>query len=99
MSLFDDPKSRQNWPNQQLIQISESLTGRAIRTKDWTYCVADISGETKQPAAGVYQEYQFYDQRADPNELVNLTGRKEYRLKSRRITRATEEADRSLRKA
>ncbi|MEG9435228.1 sulfatase-like hydrolase/transferase [Edaphobacter sp. HDX4] len=80
--LVNDFKARQNWTNQQLIQISESMTGRAIRTKDWTYCVADLSGDTKQPAAKVYQEYQFYDQRADPHELVNLAGRKEYRAKA-----------------
>jgi arylsulfatase A-like enzyme len=79
LPLIRDPEARQNWPNQQLIQISESMTGRAIRTRDWTYCVADISGDTKEPAAATYHEYQFYDQRADPDELVNLAGRKEYR--------------------
>jgi arylsulfatase A-like enzyme len=58
------------------------MTGRAIRTQDWTYCVADISGATQQPAAATYHEYQMYDQRADPNELVNLAGRQEYRAKA-----------------
>ena len=82
LPLLNDPQARQSWPNQQLIQISESMTGRAIRTQDWTYCVADTSGDTKQPAAATYHEYQFYDQRADPHELVNLAGRKEYRAKA-----------------
>jgi arylsulfatase A-like enzyme len=77
--LLNDPEARQTWPNQQLIQISESLTGRAIRTKDWTYCVADPTGATATPASRNYHEYQLYDQRADPHELVNLAGRKEYR--------------------
>jgi arylsulfatase A-like enzyme len=77
--LLNDPEARQTWPNQQLIQISESMTGRAIRTKDWTYCVADPSGVSKEPAAATYHEYQLYDQRADPHELVNLAGRQEYR--------------------
>jgi len=81
LPLLSDPEARQQWPNQQLIQISESMTGRAIRTPDWTYCVADISGE-KAAAAKTYTEYQFYDQRADPNELVNLAGRQEYRIKA-----------------
>jgi arylsulfatase A-like enzyme len=63
----------------ELIQISESMTARSIRTKDWTYCVADPTGSTATPASIHYQEYQLYDQRADPNELVNLAGRKEYR--------------------
>jgi arylsulfatase A-like enzyme len=80
--LVSSYEARQNWSNQQLIQISESMTGRAIKTPDWTYCVADLSGNTKEPAAKVYQEYQFYDQRADPHELINLAGRKEYREKA-----------------
>jgi arylsulfatase A-like enzyme len=80
--LLNDPAARQSWPNRQLIQISESMTGRAIRTPDWTYCVADTTGSTKEPAAATYTEYQMYDQRADPNELVNLAGRKEYREKA-----------------
>jgi len=82
LPLLNDAEARQSWPNQQLIQISESMTGRAIRTKDWTYCVAEPSGSTKEPAAVTYHEYQLYDQRADPNELVNLAGRQEYRSQS-----------------
>lgn len=85
LPLLNDYKAREEWPNQQLIQISESMTGRAIRTKDWTYCVADLSGSTKEAAATTYHEYQFYDQRADPNELVNLAGRKEYRAKAEEL--------------
>jgi arylsulfatase A-like enzyme len=81
LSLLNDAEARQSWPDQQLIQISESMTGRAIRTKDWTYCVADITGG-KEIAAATYNEYQIYDQRADPHELVNLAGRKEYRVKA-----------------
>jgi arylsulfatase A-like enzyme len=79
LPLLSNPQARQAWPNQQLIQISESMTGRAIRTKDWTYCVADTSGATKESAVATYHEYQLYDQRADPHELVNLAGRMEYR--------------------
>ena len=82
MPLLNDPQARENWPNRQLIQISESMTGRAIRTPDWTYCVADTTGSTKLPAAATYHEYQMYDQRADPSELVNLAGRKEYRARA-----------------
>ena len=65
----------------QFIQISESMTGRAIRTPDWTYCVADPTG-IKSARSDNYHEYQLYDQRADPHELVNLAGRKEYREKA-----------------
>jgi arylsulfatase A-like enzyme len=55
------------------------MTGRAVRTKDWTYCVADPTGMTDKAASDNYHEYQLYDQRNDPHELVNLVGRKEYR--------------------
>jgi arylsulfatase A-like enzyme len=79
MPLLRDEKARATWPNEHLLQISESMTGRAIRTNDWTYCVAEITGTTNQMAAPIYQEYQLYDQRNDPYEQVNLAGRKEFR--------------------
>jgi arylsulfatase A-like enzyme len=79
LPLVHDAKARQAWPNQQLIQISESMTGRSIRTQDWTYCVADPTGTTATSVSTNYHEYQLYDQRNDPYELVNLAGRKEYR--------------------
>jgi arylsulfatase A-like enzyme len=79
LPLVHDAKARAEWPNRELVQISESMTGRAIRTKDWTYCIADPTGATKEPASTNYHEYQVYDQRNDPAELVNLAGRKEYR--------------------
>ena len=42
LPLLRDANARSAWPNRQLIQISESMTGRAIlNAKDWTYCVAD----------------------------------------------------------
>jgi arylsulfatase A-like enzyme len=79
LPLLRDETARATWPNEHLLQISESMTGRAILTRDWTYCVAEITGATDQPAAKVYQEYQMYDQRNDPCEQVNLAGRKEFR--------------------
>ena len=79
LPLTRDEKARASWPNEHLIQISESMTGRAIRTRDWTYCIAEITGATSEPAAKVYQEYQMYDQRNDPYEQTNLAGRKEFR--------------------
>jgi arylsulfatase A-like enzyme len=79
MPLVHDAKARAQWLGCELIQISESMTARAIRTRDWTYCIADLTGATDKPAAASYHEYQLYDQRNDPHELVNLAGRKEYR--------------------
>jgi arylsulfatase A-like enzyme len=81
MPLVHDAAARQQWPNSELVQISESMTGRAIRTKDWTYCVADPTGAVAANSTN-YHEYQMYDQRNDPHELVNLAGRKEYRKKA-----------------
>ncbi len=66
---------RKEWANEQLVQISESMTGRAIRTPDWTYCVADMTGARKKEAK-TYTEYQMYGL---TNELVNLAGRQEFR--------------------
>ncbi|MBS1815307.1 MAG: sulfatase-like hydrolase/transferase [Acidobacteria bacterium] len=82
MPLITDKKARAEWNDSTFIQISESLTGRAVRTRDWTYCIADITGDVSKPAAASYREYQMYDLRNDPAELVNLAGRKEYRAKA-----------------
>jgi arylsulfatase A-like enzyme len=79
LPLLASAEARQSWPNQQFIQISESMTGRAIRTKQWTYCVADPTGTTSDATSTNYHEYQMYDQGGDPCELVNLAGRKEYK--------------------
>jgi arylsulfatase A-like enzyme len=84
MPLVHDANARQYWPNSELVQISESMTGRAIRTKGWTYCVADPTGMVAANSAN-YHEYQMYDQRNDPHELVNLVGRKEYRQKAEEL--------------
>lgn len=82
LPLLDEPKARETWDDKVFIQISESLTGRAIRTRDWIYCVADLSGDVSRPAAESYSEYQMYDLRNDPAEICNLAGRKEYRAQA-----------------
>jgi arylsulfatase A-like enzyme len=63
-------------PDEVFIQISESMTARALRTPQWTYVVAVPDGTSKESSAQ-YVEYQLYDRRADPHELVNLAGRRE----------------------
>jgi arylsulfatase A-like enzyme len=68
-----------------LIQISESMTGRALRTPDWTYVVAVPDGLSRETAAE-YVEYQLYDLRSDPHQLVNLAGRRETRSVSQRLS-------------
>ena len=61
------------WPEEVFVQISESQTGRAIRTNRWKFGV--VAPDTVSPhAAGseVYHEYALYDLYADPYELTNL---------------------------
>ncbi len=65
-------------PNEVFIQISESMTARALRTPQWTYVVAVPDGKS-QEAAPRYVEHQLYDLLADPHQLVNLAGRVETR--------------------
>jgi arylsulfatase A-like enzyme len=67
-----------DWRDEVFIQISESMTGRALRTPQWTYVVAECDGKS-HPSATTYVEYQLYDLFADPHQLVNLAGRHEFR--------------------
>jgi arylsulfatase A-like enzyme len=64
--------------NDVFVQISESMTGRALRTPQWTYVVAVPDGKSRD-ASSQYTEYQLYDLYADPHQLVNLAGRRETR--------------------
>ena len=79
MSLISRPEARKQWPNKELVQISESMTGRALRSKEWTYCVIDVEGRRHEKMSDKYVEYQMYSQASDPFEQVNLAGRKEFR--------------------
>ena len=83
LPLLHDPQARRDWPNKALIQISESMVGRAIRTKEWTYCVADptLNGG-KDSSSMHYQEYQMYNDVGDPAQLVNLAGRDPFKQKA-----------------
>ncbi|MCS7254926.1 MAG: sulfatase-like hydrolase/transferase [Armatimonadetes bacterium] len=70
----------EGWRNEAFIQISESMVGRALRTERWKYCVvAPDKHGSRDPMSEHYIEWQLYDLYADPFELVNLAGRKEYR--------------------
>jgi arylsulfatase A-like enzyme len=66
------------------IQISESMTARALRTPQWTYVVAAPDGAS-QASAPRYVEYQLYDVVADSHQLVNLAGRRETHDVSERL--------------
>ena len=80
MPLVQDPQARMQWDNKALIQISNSMVARAIRTKEWTYCVAapDLNGD-KVPFSTLYQEYVIYNNYSDPAQLVNLAARQPFK--------------------
>lgn len=83
LPLLTSREAQEAWDNTAYIQISESMVGRAIRTKEWCYCVADRSKKgTEVPSSTHYDEYQMYNLADDPYQQVNLAGRQEYREKA-----------------
>jgi arylsulfatase A-like enzyme len=74
--LMHDAKVREEWPDEVFIQISESETARALRTREWTYvALAPDSNPGRDAGSLHYRDYQLYNNRADPAQLVNLAGR------------------------
>jgi arylsulfatase A-like enzyme len=74
--------SRQSsdWPQDALIQISESQVGRAVRTQRWKYCVTAPDKDGRRDASSDrYVEQYLYDLQADPYELTNLVGLESHR--------------------
>ena len=69
--LRRDPDATASWPEEVFVQISESHTGRAVRTKRWKYAVVaeDPDGHGQ---ASTYREAFLYDLAYDPHELTNL---------------------------
>jgi arylsulfatase A-like enzyme len=68
-----------DWPEEVFIQISESHTGRCVRTERWKYSVrcpeTDEGGEpVSKPDAEIYEDDFLYDLQADPWEQCNLIG-------------------------
>jgi arylsulfatase A-like enzyme len=64
-----------DWPEEVFAEISESQTGRCVRTQRWKYSVKapDGSGSSK-PGSDLYVEDCLYDLQSDPYELENLIG-------------------------
>lgn len=70
--------ARAPWRDDTFFQISESETGRALRTRRWKYGVtADY--DHNRPGATTYREVYLYDLDADPHELVNMIGMPAFR--------------------
>jgi arylsulfatase A-like enzyme len=71
------------WPDDVYVQISESHTGRCVRTARWKYSVRyDATGENGKPVdvetAEVYTDDFLYDLQSDPWEQTNLIGMKPF---------------------
>ena len=65
---------RDGWPDDLLVQISESQVGRALRTGRWKYAVeADVNAR-EHMGADLYRETHLYDLEVDPYELTDLVG-------------------------
>jgi arylsulfatase A-like enzyme len=78
--LAVDPKARRAWDSTVYFQISSSICGRGIRTRDWCYCAFDPTVKNGHAEYGTrYQDFALYSIAADPAEMVNLVGREEYR--------------------
>ena len=69
-----------DWPQETLIQISESQVGRAVHTHRWKYGVTapDKDGR-RDVGSDRYVEEYLYDLQADPYELTNLVGLESHR--------------------
>jgi arylsulfatase A-like enzyme len=71
----------EQWRNEVYFEMSEFMTGRALRTPQWTYAVAAPKRRDWKPVASSrqYFEYMMYDLAADPYQHVNMAGREEAR--------------------
>lgn len=68
-----DPDAASAWPEEVFVQISESQTGRCVRTKRWKYSVRAVEGaDDQRGGADRYVEEFLYDLHYDPYELTNL---------------------------
>jgi len=88
------------WRNETYFEMSEFVTGRGLRTPQYTYAVM----APKQPGwkavahAPQYVEYMLYDNYADPHQHVNLAGRATHKtvaeeLRRRMLARMREAGD------
>lgn len=75
------------WRNETYFEMSEFVTGRGLRTPEWTYAIAAPKrlGWRPQPSSDEYYEYMMYDLAADPFQHVNMSGRVEARQATERL--------------
>jgi arylsulfatase A-like enzyme len=98
MRLLD--RKVEPWRNEVYFEMSEFVTGRGLRTPEYTYAVSapKMPGWRGAANAEKYVEYLLYDNLADPAQLVNLAGRAPYQqvtadLRKRMLARMKESGD------
>jgi len=90
-------RKTEGWRNEVYFEMTEFVTGRGLRTPQYTYAAAaPKTPEWKGvPSADRYVEYAHYDLYADPFQHVNLAGRATHKtvaeeLRARLLTRIRE---------
>jgi arylsulfatase A-like enzyme len=70
----------EGWRNEVFFEMSEFITGRGLRTPQYTYAAAAprVPGWKAVPSVEKYVEYMLYDLNSDPHQQVNLAGRVPY---------------------
>ena len=93
-SLINSLDGEAAWKNYELIQFSQTNNtgmGRAVRTADWTYSIANPTGGSEAPFATSYTEYVMFNNAEDPCQLLNLAGRRQYKEKSEELRKLLKE--------
>lgn len=91
--------SAPDWPQEVLIQISESEVARALRTNRWKYAATAPNADPwNDPRADHYQDAYLYDLHSDPHELTNLAADPAYaevraELRQRLVQRIVESGE------
>ena len=79
-------KKNIKWIDEIFIQISESQVGRSLRTKKWKYCVNSPNSDPwNDQGSNNYVEQFLYNLDADPYELNNLIGIKEFDVITKKL--------------
>ena len=80
LPLNSDAAARKAWNSTAYVQISQSICGRALRTRDWVYCCYDPTVRNGNAAHSFnYMDFALYSLTGDACQMVNLVGREGYR--------------------